>query len=292
MSKIIEDRYGNLYKTPGFWTTAGGVATGYLVNNATNGYPKMVCGKYLFKKLKQNAESVDNELIRRAISDAFEKSGLRKNNVELVDVPKQITHEKLYTYFSNEFPKLLRNNPIVKKMVIENGVNAIENGNNAIYARKSGKILVNIEKLGIAFFHEMGHAINYNQSKFWRGAQKARTPLAITGAVLPAVALCKRKKVEGEKPKNPIDRATTFIKNNIGKLTTLTIVPIVAEELKASQRGNKMAEKLLSPEAFKTVKNTHKLSAISYISIAILAGLGANVANKVKDKIASPKKID
>lgn len=292
MSKIIEDRYGDVYKTPGFWSTTGAIATGYLVDGVIVRSPQAWYGTYFSKNLKKNAESIDSNLIKRVVSDAFESSGLRKNNVELVDASKQVSHEQLYEYCSKEFPKFMRNTRFFKENLIKPATRAVETGNNALYARKSGKVIVNVEKLGIAAFHEMGHAINHNQSRFWRALQSMRTPLTFTTVAIPLIALGKRKKVEGEQPKNNVDRVTTFIKNNVGKLTTLAFLPIVAEELKATQRGNKLAAKLLSPDVLKNVKNTNKLGAASYILIAISSGLGASIANKVRDKMASPKKID
>lgn len=169
--------------------------------------------------------------------------------------------------------------------------NTFEYGNNAAFFPKSNKIGVNIEKLGASTFHEMGHAINRHMSTFWKGMQKLRAPAMITGSVLSLTALIKRKKVEGEQPKNKFDKATTFIKNNVGKLVSLTFVPIVAEELMASYRGNKMAKSLLPAEMFKKIRKTNALGAITYISAGIGAGLAAFVASKVRDEIAEPKKV-
>ena len=121
--------------------------------------------------------------------------------------------------------------------------------------------------------------------------QGLRLPCFGLGGLLVTVALFKRKKVEGEEPNGFFDKTTTFIKNNIGKLTLATFVPIVAEELMATYRGNKMAKKVLSPELFQKVQKTNRFGAATYITSAIAVSLAAVIGSKVRDAIAKPKEI-
>ena len=79
-------------------------------------------------------------------------------------------------------------------------------------------------------------------------------------------------------------------KEHVGTLATLSMAPIVAEEIKATQRGNALAKKLLSPENYKKVVKTNRYGAATYIAAALAVGVGAYVANKVKDAIAKPKR--
>ena len=229
--------------------------------------------------MKETSKSIDNKILRQAIDDAFENSGLREKGVEILDV-KPTTESKIPNFLkpfhsrpfsegggaqlrkpfsdaisessevipevnkklaesiSKEMPGWFRNTYLGKlyRKILQN---TFEHGNNAAFFPKTNKIGVNIEKLGASTFHEMGHAINRHMSTFWKGMQKLRAPAMITGSVLSLTALIKRKKVEGEQPKNKFDKATTFIKNNVGKLVSLTFVPVVAEELMASYRGTK-----------------------------------------------------
>ena len=181
------------------------------------------------------------------------------------------------------------------KIQTEKMIQMLEKGRNALFAPKNkrggNKVIINIEKLGVATFHEIGHAMNHNMSKFWKSMQKMRMPMILTGGTLSLIALMKRPKAEGEEPRNAFDKTTTFIKNNVGKLVTLTFVPIIAEELKATSRGNKLAKELLSPETAKKVKTLNKFGAITYIASAGVSGLAAYVANIVRDAIAHPKEI-
>ena len=79
----------------------------------------------------------------------------------------------------------------------------------------------------------------------------------------------------------------TFIKENAGKLSALAMIPLLAEELKASQIGNNLAKKYLSGDALKSVIKTNRLSAIAYSSSVAITGLSVYIANKIRDKVAA-----
>lgn len=295
MTTIITDN--GQYKTPGFWTTAGAVIVGSAAQSAVANSNKCIA-RPILKKMKEASQSCDNKTLRAAINDAFINSNLFKNGVELLDVKllknnnagELAANKKLHEAILNSLPKFLRNTTcgdIAVKVV----KNMIEAGNNAAYLFKTKKIAVNIDKLGTSAFHEMGHAINHNQSKIWKVIQGMRLPAMAAGGVFGLTALLKRKKIEGEQPVNTFDKVTTFVKDNVGKLVLASFVPIVSEELMATYRGNKMAKKLLPSEMFAKVKKTNRLGAVTYISSALLTALAAYSASKVRDKIAEPKKI-
>ena len=68
------------------------------------------------------------------------------------------------------------------------------------FASKSNTVFVNYEKSAYSVFHELGHAINFHNSSFWKTIQKAK-PLCRKALPVPfVIALFKRKKVEGEEP--------------------------------------------------------------------------------------------
>ena len=287
MTTIITDN--GQYKTPGFWTTAGAVIVGSAAQSAVANSNKCIA-RPILKKMKEASQSCDNKTLRAAINDAFINSNLFKNGVELLDVNEKAANKELREALLNSLPKFLREKGPAE-YIINILENIFKNGNNAAYLPKAKKIVVNIDKLGASAFHEMGHAINHNQSKIWKVIQGMRAPSMIAGGVFALTALFKRKKIEGEQPVNTFDKVTTFVKDNVGKLVLASFVPIVSEELMATYRGNKMAKKLLPSEMFAKVKKTNRLGAVTYISSALLTALAAYSASKVRDKIAEPKKI-
>lgn len=314
MSKIITTDNGQHYKTPGFGNTAGAVCAGSALGSLVSMGASTAIGIPCINRMQKASQSCDTVEIRSAIENAMQKTGLSGKGVQVIDVKTPVStgtlvenltklfagektleelhpeNKKLVSVLSNAMSEFERNS-IFGKAQAEYLAKIFEEGENACFLPKGNKIIVNIEKLGSSAFHEMGHAINRNMSTFWKGMQKMRLPMLITSGALSTVALFKRPKAEGEKPKNGFDKATTFIKNNVGKLVTLSFVPIIAEELKASSRGNKLAKELLSPEIAKKVKVTNRYGAITYVTTAAVAGLSAFVANKVRDKIAHPEEV-
>lgn len=151
-------------------------------------------------------------------------------------------------------------------------------------------IYMNSKKLAHTFFHEVGHAMNYQTSKFWRFLQKNRT---VAGFFIPfallTTALLKNKKQKGEKPQGFFDKTTTFIKENVGKLVFLSALPIIAEEAKASLNGQKLAKKFLSNKNYKNVVHSNSIGLLTYILGAAAIGWLCNNANKINDKTVKPQ---
>ena len=67
------------------------------------------------------------------------------------------------------------------------------------------------------------------------------------------------------------------------------MLPMVAEELKASARGNALANKILSPELAKKVVKANRWGALSYIATAGVTALAVCLGSKIRDAIAGPK---
>ena len=304
---IITNNNGQTYQTAGTGTTIGAVLAGGLANNAIVNLNARAVSPQIMKKFgKQSSKLNETQVaeMQKGIKDAFEKSGLKQKGVEILDVREmkdenELTpaskklEEAINKKFEKFIPKKIRESEAFKTtldLIKNNLQSTIENGKNAAYFEEGNKIAINTEKLGAAAFHEMGHALNMQSSKFWKVAQKAR-PVALLSGVFGLTALFKRKKLEGEEPKNNFDKVTTFIKNNVGKLTVLSFIPLVAEELAASYKGEKLAKQVLSPELLKKVKNSNRLGASTYILMASAVGLGAVVASKVRDAIAKPEEI-
>ena len=321
MCAVISTNDGKQYQTPGFWPQAGAVIVGGMAGNAVKGISHGV-SPHLMNSMKELNKGIDTVELRKAVDNALESSGMKAKGVELIDVtasgkkPKfdfsfkfpmggvkdavedtaEHTIQKVTPNFKlkkallTEMPAKLRKTPI-GKLYISIIEDMLTNGNNACYLPKANKVVVNMEKLGTSAFHEIGHSINRNSSKFWKVIQKTRTPFMITASTIPLIGLLKRKKVEGEEPKNTVDKATTFIKDHCGVLTSAAFVPAVAEELKATHRGNKLAKQLLSPELYKKVVKTNRFGAATYILTAATAGVAAFVVSHVRDLCSKPKEI-
>ncbi len=312
MTKIISTNNGQQYQTASNAKTAGAIYAGALASSAVSGIAQSISLPCV-EKMKKLSESCDSVQIRDAVKKTFGGGALPGKGVEIIDVvtPKSENdfiknlgkifkgaslkdlhpeNAKLVDAIDSELPKLIKKSPI-GKFCSEVLLNMFEQGNNACFMSKANKVVANFEKLGLSAFHEMGHAINHNCSKFWNVMQKMRGTAKLAGGLVASVALFKRKKVEGEQPKNTFDKVTTFIKNNVGKLVTLSFVPMVAEELMASHRGNKMAAQVLPKDILKKVKASNRLGAVTYIAVAIATGVGAYVASKVRDKITQPKQV-
>ncbi|MBQ4124162.1 hypothetical protein IJD44_10665 [bacterium] len=184
-----------------------------------------------------------------------------------------------------------------------NAYSGIAHGKNAAFSTKEIKnvlgeimheknsILVNREKLPNAIFHEIGHAFNYNNSKFWRAMQGMRIPALIlaTGMMIYS-AISKKSEAKDGKELTKTQKANNFVRENSGLLSTLSFAPVVLEETMASIRGCKWANSNLPKELAKKVAKTNAFGALSYIAAAIGVGLAAFAATKVKDKIVEKNK--
>lgn len=238
----------------------------------------------LDQKDKHLNSGLDTNYMREKINRALSQSGMKNKGVKILD----------FARYENNPPKRMisSNKPTIKdfihaivRRVKFNDVNIAHDGYNSFYVAKTNKILINTNKQSLAGFHEIGHAINNNSSKFWRTIIKTRGLTTALPFWIAAIAIGKGKS-EGKTSTSAIDSATTFIKNNAGALSIASSVPIIAEELKASQRGNKLAKELLSPDIAKKVIKSNRLGAMTYIVSAGAMALATVAGSKIRDFIA------
>ena len=173
-------------------------------------------------------------------------------------------------------------------MIASGYLDMFVSGKNACYASASKKIVMPEKKLGLALFHEAGHAMNDNLSKFGKILQRSRS-MSLLFLPITAISLFKTKKAPGEEPKGGLDKATTFVKNNAGKLAFATFLPTLLEEGLATLKGYKFANKFLSPELAKKVFKTNAFGFLTYLAASVSAGLGVYIGTKSKDTVASRK---
>ena len=104
-------------------------------------------------------------------------------------------------------------------------------------------------------------------------------------------AIFKRKKAEGEQPTGVVDKVTTFIKDNCGKLAFLGTLPTILEEGLASVKGAKLAKEVLSPQNYKLLNKFNGAAWLSYLGMGVGITAATVLASKVRDAIAKPEKV-
>ncbi len=173
---------------------------------------------------------------------------------------------------------------------INTGKNAQFIGKNLI-GQIDNTIYINRDKLPLATFHEIGHAFNYNNSKFWRSIQGLRMPSMFLAALFTYLPLFTKDEkaqegqelTKGQKFKNGLRKASPL-------LAFASMVPVLAEEVMASFRGCKWAKQLLDKNLYKKVLKTNIAGFASYLAGAVGLSAFAFVAKKVKDHFANNNK--
>ncbi len=161
-------------------------------------------------------------------------------------------------------------------------------GKNAIFIPYKNMIICNLEKMGSAVFHELGHNLNaQSKNLFMRILRVLKGPSVYYAPILiSATALA----IDPKEKKEPNRNIGDFIKSNCGLLATLSVLPFTIEECIASIKGQQMAKKAgVTGELLKKVTNSHKISAMNYISKAIFTGISVYLASKLRDVIATKK---
>jgi hypothetical protein len=172
-----------------------------------------------------------------------------------------------------------------------NQILQVSEGQNAFFSIKTalggdGKsILINRDKLSLSTFHEMGHAFNYHNTSIFRAIQKTRMPLTLIIAPMISLLPAFTKKAEakdgeeltsGQKFKNTLRKASPA-------LAFAAMVPTLAEEAKATQRGNAWAKQLLNSKLASKVCKTNALGFLTYAISAVGLSVASIIAMKIKD---------
>ena len=146
-------------------------------------------------------------------------------------------------------------------------LDTVANGGNAFYTSQ-GNFAVAPKTKPSLMLHELGHATNFEKSKFFRGLQK----LKVVGMVAPmALAFLNditRKRKDGKE---------NFIEKNAGIIGFSAFLPTIIEEAAASIRGIKAAKKTLPNIKLGALKRNYFFGWMTYV----LAGVGVGVASKL-----------
>lgn len=231
-----------------------------------------------------NIDKADYDLFKK-VKDSTRING----SVKFEDLAKKLNEGKITV----DFTKNLKTAKIPKDIVkfdkpnkLKKCMQAVADGKNAFCSPLTRDIMVNSEKLGAASFHEMGHALNASGSKFTKYLNIGRHVTALAVPLILATGLLKSAKKDGEKPNGVVDKTTTFIKDNAGKLTFAALIPTLAEEGLASIRGGQLAKQVLSPSLVKKVNKGNFLAWTTYLAGALITSAAVALAVKVRDKVA------
>lgn len=223
---------------------------------------------------------------------ALKNSGLgEKVSFEVIKDAKNIspiTQAMVEKIDKMKLPKTIKN--FMKMNIPEH---AAATGKNAFFAPFANKIVYNPEKIALAPFHEIGHAMNWN-TKWGKAIQLSRNPLMALAGTITLLALSAKSKSRVEHQEQQTGKPQkkgfmSFIRDNAGKLTFASMLPVVIEEGIASYRGAKLAKPLLSPEMFKKMNKANILALGTYVLGAVAMGLGAWAGVKIKDKLVANK---
>jgi hypothetical protein len=205
-------------------------------------------GVSIFNKTDQSKV----EKIKNAVNGFLDSTKLREKGLmieNLTDIKK--------TEFAH-LPRIL--NPDAK----------IVRGSNAAFRPLCNSVAVNMEKMPLTAFHELGHAHNfYNGFKFMLFARPACTVAAIAAAFLPAIIDKPNKNKEdysfGDKVKDKLC-------NNAPLITAACYLPVVFEEGLASIKAMKFAKPILDVKLFRKMNLANTCGFLTYgIGMALLA---------------------
>lgn len=253
--------------------TAGAVIAGAVVQTLASAPSFPAINKMV--KISGSLSKDEVSIVNKAGEDIVSKvTNLGKKGVKIIDV----TSSKNITNLPDGILELI--NPLF----------ATARGKNAFFTDKDilnipqNSVALNLKKLPVAVFHELGHAFNYNNSAFWKTMQRLRTPGMIVASVIAMFpAFTKETKPEegkeltkGQKIKNGLRKASPA-------LAFGAMLPMLLEEAKASFRGCKWAKDLLSPKLYKKVFKTNAVAYVSYLATALSFSAFALAAKKVKD---------
>jgi len=279
------------YQKPTVGKTIAGVAAGYVTRNILSTLGPAPIQNYCHGKIAEAGKEISEggiEKISSAMQDVLDKTGLTQKGVKIVRINDENT-STVTDWIKKDARRGLW--PLLGKHFAENQaestVKQLKDKINAFFCISGNSIVMPEKGMEQAFLHETGHAMNAHFGKITKLAMNSRSMQVLALPIL-LIGLLTPKKNKDEKPKNIIDKTTTFIKENAGKLTFLCFAPTLIDEAMASIKTGKLAKKFF-PELSKSITKTNKYGYLTYVAMSIFAGLGTYLGIKLKDTIAQPK---
>lgn len=231
--------------------------------------------------------------VKAAAQKAIQDTGLGAKGLTL----KTVNADNIDA-ITGEIIKVAKGTPFINR-ISQNLAKMFKFGVNAAFAPELNNVYIGEKGLYSSVFHELGHALNYNSSKFMKFLQKARviTPfnIPVVGLGLFAAGLLHRVKPESQdRPKSSWEKTKDFVKQHSGKLTLLTFAPMLVEEAAASVKGIKIAKNYFTPEQVSKLVKGYKYAFSSYAQLALgfsaIVGLANMVANGIQQKSEEAQK--
>lgn len=220
------------------------------------------------------------EILHKAAEKAIDVTGLAKDGVKIEYLKN--------TGAKKPFWQMLTCKPLEQ---VKQGYNAAFVPSVKILGQNVGNTVYMPQKdMAFAAFHEIGHAINFNKSNFWKKMQKLRMP-CMALATLPMLygAVTKKSVAPDGQELSKKQKLNNFLRDNAGKLSFAAMIPVLAEEGMASIRGQKLANKMLDGKLAKHVLKGNTVAYLSYLGSAAALAVGSYAAVKIKDALLEKK---
>ena len=243
----------------------------------------------MMQKLSSNLTAEENANVVNSFEKAFKESSLPKMGTEIIRVGKdskgldfnpvktltdKIKNPKLRNFAEKNFDHLTK----------------VRNGDAAFFSTLENKIILPENKLALTSFHEMGRALNCNESKVWSTIQCLRWPVKLLAPAVASLALFMNKKEETPDHKLTLrDKVINGFRAAAPYTVAAACLPEIAEEITASIKGQKIAKSVLPKNLRKQVMKSNAINATTYIVSAAALALGTAIGIKVKDKVMAAR---
>lgn len=212
--------------------------------------------------ISQNLKNNNNDVVKNITNNIMQQQNITQDFAEMfADMTKNITAS----------PALFK----------------AKNNNISSYISYSNTILIPDNKVKSSLFKEIGHALNKNSGALTKFIRLLKPLALILPSYIALLSLLNKRKTneDNKNPNNKLQKMNDFIKKNAGKLTFLSVLPMIAEETLAVVKGNKIAKSLLNTKKYNTVKSSNLISLAITAGAGLIAVFGVHSAVKVKDNI-------